>query len=171
MVGRRRVIYRRFAFVAALLFAIAGPGNRTSAQYSQPPGIPLEPPSAANTGHMIVPGERDYELRPPLSIGPDPNVTGSINPRSELRYQLTCGRKSVRRRNCHRSSAARWSITVLQSRRAQSSSIRQYISVSRAREWQTMRYGIGVGREGFTWAGSQRISKWRSGQTGIRLTK
>ena len=29
-----------------------------------------------------------------------------------------------------------------------------------------MRYGIGVGREGFTWAGKEKISAWPSGRTG-----
>ena len=160
MVGRRRVIYRRFAFVAALLFAIAGPGNRTSAQYSQPPGIPLEPPSAANTGHMIVPGERDYELRPPLSIGPDPNVTGSINPRSrvalpaDLRPEIGAPKElspQFRRTLVdYRTTEPTGTIII------DTSNTYLYLVLENGK---AMRYGIGVGREGFTWAGSERISK------------
>ena len=33
---------------------------------------------------------------------------------------------------------------------------------------KAMRYGIGVGREGFTWSGTERVSGWRNGRTGIR---
>ena len=33
---------------------------------------------------------------------------------------------------------------------------------------KAMRYGIGVGREGFTWSGAERVRAWRSGRTGIR---
>ena len=33
---------------------------------------------------------------------------------------------------------------------------------------RALRYGIGVGREGFTWSGVQTIDRKRNGRTGIR---
>ena len=36
---------------------------------------------------------------------------------------------------------------------------------------KAMRYGIGVGRDGFTWSGTQKCPGWRSGRTGIRRTR
>ena len=36
---------------------------------------------------------------------------------------------------------------------------------------QAMRYGIGVGRDGFTWSGTQTITRRRSGRTGPRRRK
>ena len=36
---------------------------------------------------------------------------------------------------------------------------------------KAMRYGIGVGREGFTWSGVKQSSARRNGPTGIRRAK
>ena len=33
---------------------------------------------------------------------------------------------------------------------------------------RAIRYGVGVGREGFTWAGVQTVSRKASGRTGVR---
>ena len=154
------MIYRSFAFVAALLFAISGPGNRTSAQYSQPLGIPLEPPSAANTGHMMVPDERDTELRPPLPIGPDPNITGNIGPQSRAALPPDLQPET----GAHKELAPQFRRTLVDYRTTEptgtiiidTSNTYLYLVYENGK---AMRYGIGVGREGFTWAGSERISK------------
>ena len=152
--------YRRFASIATLLFAIAVPGNQTSAQYSQTPRVPLLPPSTAHTAQTIVPGERDYELRPPLPIGPDPNVTGNIDPQSrvalppELRPEI----------GAHKELSPQFRRTLVDYRTTEptgtiiidTSNTYLYLVLENGK---AMRYGIGVGREGFTWAGSERISK------------
>src|SRR5262249_55568941 len=36
---------------------------------------------------------------------------------------------------------------------------------------KALRYGIGVGREGFTWSGSERFPGWRNGPIGIHPNK
>ena len=109
---------------------------------------------------MIVPGERGYELRPPLSIGPDPNVTGSINPRSrvalpaDLRPEIGAPKElspQFRRTLVdYRTTEPTGTIII------DTSNTYLYLVLENGK---AMRYGIGVGREGFTWAGSERISK------------
>ena len=154
------MIYRRFAFVAALLFAIAGLGNSTSAQYSQPSGNLLLPLSAGNTGHMLVPSERDYELRPPLPIGADPNVTGNIGPRSRAALPPDLQPET----DAHKELAPQFRRAMVEYRTAEpagtiiidTSNTYLYLVLENG---VAIRYGIGVGREGFTWAGSERISK------------
>ena len=155
--------YRRIASIATLLFAIAGPGNQTSAQYSQPSEssrAPLLPPSTANTAPTIVPGGREHVLRPPLPIGPDSNVTGNIDPQSraalppELRPEIG-GPKELPpqfRRTLvdYRTTEPTGTIII------DTSNTYLYLVLENGK---AMRYGIGVGREGFTWAGVQSVAR------------
>src|SRR6476469_5967459 len=74
------------------------------------------------------------------------------------RCRPRCGLRPVPGRNSRRSFGARWSTTTPRSRPARSSSIRRTpISISCSAK--ARRYGIGVGREGFTWSGAERISR------------
>ena len=117
------------------------------------------PPSAANAGHMIVTGERDYELRPPLPIGPNPNVTGNIGPQSraalppDLQPEIRPQELSPHfRRTLVDYPTAQPPGTII----IDTSNTYLYLVLENG---LAIRYGIGVGREGFTWAGSERISK------------
>ena len=149
--------YRKGTSIATLLFAIATPGNPTFAQHAQPPGIPLLSPSTANTGHT---GERNSELRPPQPIGPDPNVTGNIDPRSRVALQPEL-RPEI---GSHKEMSPQFRRTLVDYRTTEptgtiiieTSNTYLYLVLENNK---AMRYGIGVGREGFTWAGSERISK------------
>ena len=174
MIRRRRRDYRLFAAVATLLFALAAPGDQALAQYSQPlqppAGVPPYPVgqkaplltlSRANAANAIgTSGREQHELRPPLPIGPDPNLTGSIDPRSrdalppELRPEI----------GSHKELPPTFRRTLVDYRTTEptgtiiidTSNTYLYLVLENGK---AMRYGIGVGREGFTWAGSERISK------------
>ena len=72
----------------------------------------------------------------------------------------TTVRKKASRRRCRRISSGRSSIIRRPSRPARSSSIRRtpilYLVLG---DGKAMRYGIGVGREGFTWSGAERVTQ------------
>ena len=81
-------------------------------------------------------------------------------PTSRRACRRTIVRKPARARNCRRSSGARPSTTAPASRPAPSSSIPPntylYLVLGNGK---AIRYGIGVGREGFTWAGAERVTR------------
>ena len=109
---------------------------------------------------MMVPGERDYELRPPLPIGPDPDVTGNIGPQSRAALPPDLQPET----GSHKELAPQFRRTLVDYRTTEptgtiiidTSNTYLYLVYENGK---AMRYGIGVGREGFTWAGSERISK------------
>ena len=47
----------------------------------------------------------------------------------------------------------------------------EHLSLSRAAQRQSLALGIGVGREGFKWAGEERFPERRNGPTGARPRK
>jgi Uncharacterized protein conserved in bacteria len=61
--------------------------------------------------------------------------------------------------NCRRSFGASRSLPLHRGSRARSSFIRREVSLRRAAERAALRYGIGVGREGFQWQGLLRITR------------
>ena len=109
---------------------------------------------------MIVPGERDHELRPPLPIGPESNVTGNIGQQSrvalppdlhpEIGPQKELPPHFRRTLVDYRTAEPPGTIII------DTSNTYLYLVLENG---VAIRYGIGVGREGFTWAGSERVSK------------
>jgi lipoprotein-anchoring transpeptidase ErfK/SrfK len=142
----------RFASVATLLIGIAVSGVPALAQYySQRPQAELSNPPVAGEQHDV--------LRPPRTIGPD-DVTGAIDPRArtamppEVRPETGPAKElppQFRRTLVdYRTSEPVGTIIV------DTPNTYLYLVVENGK---ALRYGIGVGREGFTWAGSERISK------------
>ena len=120
---------------------------------------------------MPPPGPVEQDAtRPPLPINPGQYGAGQADRschrigagRSALCRAAARGaaRRPDRGRNCRRSSAARWSTTAPRSRPARiiidTPNTYLYLVLGNGK---AMRYGIGVGREGFTWAGAERVSR------------
>ena len=110
-------------------------------------------------------------MRPPMPIGPGIGADSRSGIRSGptgacaatsawRRCRRRCGRRPAPRRSCRRSSAARWSTTAPRSRPARiiidTPNTYLYLVLGNGK---AMRYGIGVGREGFTWAGAEKVTK------------
>ena len=141
----------KFAAIAALLIFLAWPdqGNAQSHFQSVPP-------------HDI--SEVQPVLRPPAEVGlrhiPEANVTGTVDLRSrselpaDLRPEIGGATKlppQFRRALVdYKTPEAPGTIIV------DTSNTYLYLVLENGK---ALRYGIGVGREGFTWAGAERISK------------
>ena len=125
-----------------------------------PPGIGAEPPSnydvAPPPNYGVAPapnyGAPQEALRPPMSIGPPEDVVGALppedrpetGPRKELPPQFRRAMVDYRTREPAGTIIIDTPNTHL------------YLVLGNGK---AMRYGIGVGREGFTWAGAERVSK------------
>ena len=144
----------RFAVITAVLIGVAGPGGHLLAQqYTQP--VPAE------LSEAYIRGEQQPVLRPPRAVGADDSdLTGSVDPRS-----LTAMPPEVRPEiGASKELPAQFRRALVDYRTAEpvgtiivdSANTYLYLVVENGK---AMRYGIGVGREGFTWAGSERISK------------
>lgn len=146
--------------MAALLLSING--YRASAQYPHSPGIPPEPPRAPSTEHTngARVGERDHRLRPPLPIRPDSNVTGNIAPQSRLSLptdlQPEVGPQKELPPQFRRTLVDYPTTEPTGTIIVDTANTYLYLVLENGK---ALRYGIGVGREGFTWVGSERISK------------
>ena len=107
--------------------------------------------------------------RPPSKVGGAPDVTGSINrsaparraaERHDRRRRIAAGRSA--RNRCGRTAAA----IAQAARRLRTSEPAGTIIIDTPHTFlylvlghgKALRYGIGVGREGFTWSGTERIS-------------
>ena len=118
---------------------------------------PLPPPSITNTS--TIRGERQYELRPPLAIGPATNVTGAISQtRTALppEVQPEIGPEKELPPQFQRTLVDYRTTEPIGTIIVDTSNTYLYLVLEKGK---AMRYGIGVGREGFTWVGSERISK------------
>jgi len=147
-----KMAHCRFASVATVLIGVAVSGAPALAQsYSRP--AQAEPSRAAAAG------DQQDAPRPPRPIGPD-DVTGAIAPRAytamppEVRPETGPAKElpSQFRRTLvdYRTSEPVGTIIV------DTPNTYLYLVVENGK---ALRYGIGVGREGFTWAGSERISR------------
>ena len=107
-------------------------------------------------------------LRPPMplspgQIAPTQESTGPCGPNTR-RWSPRCrrkiSRKLARAKNCRRSFAGDWSITRPREPAGtiviDTPNTYLYLVLGNGK---AIRYGIGVGREGFTWAGTEQISK------------
>jgi lipoprotein-anchoring transpeptidase ErfK/SrfK len=129
--------------------------------YDPPPGYQQDPRGpAARPQYGAVPPQQQYEdgVRPPMAIGPgqqgavDPDITSrlptddrpEIGPRKELPPQFR--RTTVE----YRTREPVGTIVV----DTQSTYLYLVLGGGKA-----IRYGIGVGREGFTWAGAERVTR------------
>jgi lipoprotein-anchoring transpeptidase ErfK/SrfK len=144
----------RFALISAALIGVAGPSNHLLAQeYHRP-----EP---AQLSEAYIRGEQQQVLRPPRDLGrDDSDLTGTVSPQSrtamppEIRPETgpTTELPEQFRRTLvdYRSAEPVGTIIV--------DTANTYLYLV-AENGKAMRYGIGVGREGFTWTGSERISR------------
>jgi lipoprotein-anchoring transpeptidase ErfK/SrfK len=145
----------RFALIAALLVGVAGSSNHLLAQEfnrSEP----------AQLSEAYIRGEHQQVLRPPGNVGRDDDVdlTGTVAPSlrtsvpPEIRPETgsTTELPAQFRRTLvdYRSAEPVGTIIV------DTANTYLYLIVENGK---AMRYGIGVGREGFTWTGSERISR------------
>jgi lipoprotein-anchoring transpeptidase ErfK/SrfK len=105
---------------------------------------------------------RQIEIRPPLPVGSDMDVTSSVAPKShsqslppEVRPESDDPRRGMPRRFQRQlvdfqTSEPAGTIVI------DTANTHLYLVLGNGK---SMRYGIGVGREGFTWAGTERISR------------
>jgi lipoprotein-anchoring transpeptidase ErfK/SrfK len=130
------------------------PSNTIARPPAELPSVSVPPIRfAPNASEGIV-------VRPPAEIGPDPNVTGTVDPSSrtalppDLRPE-SGGPKELppqflRTLVDYRTSEPAGTIII------DTANTYLYLVLENGK---ALRYGIGVGREGFTWAGAERISK------------
>jgi len=154
------MILRPVGAIAALLIGVAYPIGQARAQYyPSQPSAPLPP---TDTSAQSV-TEQQYGLRPPAPIGPETNVTGSLGsiPRPhiaalppDLRPETGRAKElppQFRRALVHfRTTEPSGTIIV------DTANTYLYLVLSNGK---AIRYGIGVGREGFTWSGTEKVSR------------
>ncbi len=137
---------------ATLLIGVGSSGHALAQTYAPP---------RPDSSHQTFSDERQGVLRPPQPIGPsDPIVTGTIATQSgasmppEVRSETSPIKElplQFRRTLVdYKTSEPVGTIIV--------DTPNTYLYLV-AENGKALRYGIGVGREGFTWAGSERISK------------
>jgi lipoprotein-anchoring transpeptidase ErfK/SrfK len=154
------MVFRTVGAIAALLIGFAWPDGHARAQYYPPqPSAPLPP-----TGTAARPvAEQPYGLRPSIPIGPEPNVTGTLggNPRSHMAALPSDVRPET---GPAKSLPPRFRRTLVYYRTKEpsgtiiidTSNTYLYLVLGNGK---ALRYGIGVGREGFTWAGTEKVSR------------
>ena len=165
-------MFCRFAAIATLLISMAWPGPGRAQFVSQPvqPVVPsdsisrspVELPPLSVPPSRVVPKMSAEELvvRPPGEIGPGPNVTGTVDSRSRSALPPDLRPES----GAVKELSAQFRRTLVDYRTAEppgtiiidTSNTYLYLVLENGK---ALRYGIGVGREGFTWAGAERISK------------
>lgn len=134
--------------------------------FAQPQYTPHQPDlsqfhNGANTEQDRSPtGDRKNAIRPPRPIGSETDVAGSIDPRSvqsipaEVRPETSPTKDlppQFRRRLVDYQTTEPAGTIVIDT-----GNTYLYLVFNNNK---AMRYGIGVGREGFTWAGSERVSR------------
>ena len=128
--------------------------------YDPPPGYQQDPRGPApRPQYGAVPSQHDNAFRPPAGIGPggqpgdvEPETTSRLpmdvrpetGPRKELPPQFRRATVEYRTREPAGTIVIDTANTYL------------YLVLGNG---QAIRYGIGVGREGFTWNGAQRVSR------------
>ena len=140
------------------------PPGRGGPAYDPPPGYEQDPRGpAVRPQYGAVPQQRDDSFRPPMGIGPggqpgpggrpgDGDVTARLptddrpetGPRKELPPQFRRTTVEFRSREPAGTIVIDTQNTYL------------YLILGGGK---AIRYGIGVGREGFTWAGAERVSR------------
>jgi lipoprotein-anchoring transpeptidase ErfK/SrfK len=151
------MVFRTVGTIAALLIGLAWPDDQAQAQYYPPqPSVPPAPTRTA-TVHIA------QQLRPSIPIAPEPEVTGSLggDPRShiaalppDLQPETDPGKglpPQFRRTLVeYRTNEPSGTIII------NTANTYLYLVLGSGK---ALRYGIGVGREGFTWAGTEKLSR------------
>src|SRR6202040_1805559 len=143
--------FRTVGAIAALLIGVAWQDGQARAQY-------YSPQSSAQP--MVG---QQYGLRPLMPIEAEPNVTGTLgrNPRSHMVALQPNPRPEARpakelpprfRRTLVNYQTKEPSGTII----IDTANTYLYLVLGNGK---ALRFGIGVGREGFTWAGREKISK------------
>jgi lipoprotein-anchoring transpeptidase ErfK/SrfK len=144
----------RFGVITAVLIGLAGGGSPLPAQeYIKP--------TTAKLPDAHIRGEQQQLLRPPMDVRTmDLGPTGTVDPRSrtamapEVRSETDppkeLSEKFRRTLVEYRTTEPVGTIIV------DTANTYLYLVLENGK---AMRYGIGVGREGFTWAGVERVSK------------
>ncbi len=154
------MVFRTVGAISVLLIGLSWSNSQVRAQYYPPqPSAPL-PPSGIAARPVA---EQQYGLRPPVPIRPEPDVTGSLggNPRShmaalppDLRPETGPAKElppQFRRALVdYRTTEPSGTIII------DTANTYLYLLLGNGK---ALRYGIGVGREGFTWAGTEKISR------------
>jgi lipoprotein-anchoring transpeptidase ErfK/SrfK len=144
----------RLAAVAAVLTVFAGTGCQLLAQEHSKP-VP------AQFSGAYIRGEQQEVLRPPQDVGPDhSDLTGTVDPQSRdaipLEVRPEAGPTKELSLQFRRTLVDYRTTEPVGTIIVDTANTFLYLVLENG---MAMRYGIGVGREGFTWAGSERISK------------
>jgi len=147
----------RIVGAAALVIGLAWPDGQAQAQYSTLQRSAQLPPA----GTAIQPAEQ-YGLRPPEPIGPKPDVTGTLGGK---RSQIPTLPRALQLATARQKEPPPQFRRTLVNYRTKEPSGTIIIDTANTylylvlRNGKALRYGIGVGREGFTWAGTETISR------------
>jgi lipoprotein-anchoring transpeptidase ErfK/SrfK len=152
--------FRTVGAIAALLIGFAWPDGQAQAQYYPPrPSAPL-PPTDTVTRPVA---EQQSGLRPLIPIGPDPNVTGTLG--GNLRSHMTALPPEVRpETEPQKELAPQFRRTLVDYRTKEPAGTiivdtpNTYLYLVLG-DGKALRYGVGVGREGFTWSGVERVTR------------
>src|SRR6266496_6348746 len=137
--------FRSAGIIATLLIGLEGPGCQAFAQYYPPQ---IYPPPLAYPAPLSPP----YRTPPPIDADDDPRETAALA--TEVRPE-TAPKKEIPpqfRRTLVDYYTKEPAGTII----VDTPNTYLYLVLGNGK---AMRYGIGVGREGFTWAGHERISK------------
>jgi lipoprotein-anchoring transpeptidase ErfK/SrfK len=124
------------------------PRSRIGRPGIAPPNYGAPPP---NYGAAPPPPTQDA-LRPPMSIGPQDEVVGALPPEERPETGLTKELPPQFRRTMvdYRTREPAGTIII------DTANTYLYLVLGNGK---AMRYGIGVGRDGFTWAGAEKVSR------------
>jgi lipoprotein-anchoring transpeptidase ErfK/SrfK len=137
--------FRSAGIIATLLIGLEGPGCQAFAQYYPPQIYP--PPRA-----YPVPLSPPYRTPPPIDADDDPRETAALSP--EVRPET--GPKKELPPQFRRTLVDYYTKEPAGTIIIDTPNTYLYLAIGNGR---ALRYGIGVGREGFTWAGVERISR------------
>jgi lipoprotein-anchoring transpeptidase ErfK/SrfK/transposase-like protein len=137
--------FRSAGIIATLLIGLEGPGCQAFAQYYPPQ---IYPPPRAYPAPLSPP----YRTPPPIDADDDPRETAALSP--EARPET--GPKKELPPQFRRTLVDYYTKEPAGTIIIDTPNTYLYLVIGNGR---ALRYGIGVGREGFTWAGVERISR------------
>jgi lipoprotein-anchoring transpeptidase ErfK/SrfK len=146
------------------------PAGRGEAAYDPPPGYGQDPRGQDPRGPVgrpqygAVPQQRDDSFRPPMGIGPggQPGPSGQPGDGGDVTSRLPTDDRPETGPRKELPSQFRRSTVEFRSREPAGTIVIDtqntylYLILGGGK---AIRYGIGVGREGFTWAGAERVSR------------
>src|ERR1700704_568599 len=153
--GEAGVTFHRAGMIAALLIGLGGSGGHALAQYyppraySPPPGplnqpIPLDPNNESNDTATTPRGATGSTRSDARNAALPPEVRPETGPKKELEPQFRRTLVDYRTKEPPGTIIVDTPNTYL------------YLVLG---DGKALRYGIGVGREGFTWTGAEKVSR------------